>query len=120
MTRWWSGFFAGDCRRPAESAAMSPKVDIQPAPLRSSKYFSAAGPINGPIFRLDAWTTVLEVVDAPTSGRIIGIAYASGCVQYGDARVMTYRLAVNKTELPGRWVCIGRRFIPLSEMAEEL
>jgi hypothetical protein len=120
MTRWWGGFFAGDCRHPAEFAAMCPKDNIQPAPLRSSKYFSTAGPINGPILRLDAWTTVLEVVDAPTLGRIIGIAYASGCVQYGDGRVMTYRLAVNKTELPGRWVCIGRRFVGVDEAAEEL
>jgi hypothetical protein len=99
---------------------MPRKDNLQPATLRSSKYFSTAGPTSGPIFRLDAWTTVLEVLDAPTSGRIIGIAYASGCVQYGDGQVMTYCLAANKTELPGRWVCIGRRFVPLGEATEEL
>jgi hypothetical protein len=32
----------------------------------------------------------------------------------------TFRLVVNKTELPGLWVCIGRRFVPLAEAAEEL
>jgi hypothetical protein len=94
---------------------MSPKDDVQPAPPRSGQYFSTIGPFDGPIVRLDAWTTVLSVVEAPASVRTIGIAYAAGCVQYGDGRAMTYRLAVNKTELPGRWLCIGRRFVPLGD-----
>jgi hypothetical protein len=31
-----------------------------------------------------------------------------------------FRLVIDNTELPGRWLCIGREFVQLGEAAEEL
>jgi hypothetical protein len=60
------------------------------------------------------------VVNTPESRRTIGTAYATGWVQHRNALLKTYRLVVNKTELPGRWLCLARRFVQLGEAAEEL
>jgi hypothetical protein len=67
----------------------------------------------------DEWPT-LDVVNAPASVRIIGTAYAKGWVQHWGGPVTTYRLVVNKTAVPGLWVCMGGRFVPLDEAAVEL
>jgi hypothetical protein len=91
---------------------MSPKDDVPPAPPCFSQYFSNIGPTTGPIFRWDYWPT-LGVVNAPASLRTIGTAYSTGWVQHRNAPVKTYRLVVNRTELPGRWLCVGREFVQL-------
>jgi hypothetical protein len=31
-----------------------------------------------------------------------------------------FRLVIHKTELPGHWLCLARRFVQLGEAAEEL
>jgi hypothetical protein len=98
---------------------MPPQDDEQPAPPRSGKYFSTIGPTTGPIFRWDNWPT-LGVVNFPESLRTIGTAYATGWVQHRNVTVKTYRLVVNGTELPGRWLCVGREFVQLGDAAEEL
>jgi hypothetical protein len=41
-------------------------------------------------------------------------------VEHRRGPAQTFRLVVNKTELPGRWLCVGRRFVHLGEAAEEL
>jgi hypothetical protein len=56
---------------------MPPTDDVQPAALRSSQYFSTAGPTAGPVFRWDD-CLMLDVVDAPDSVRTIGTAQATG------------------------------------------
>jgi hypothetical protein len=33
---------------------------------------------------------------------------------------VTFGLIVDKVELPGRWICVGRRFVPLGEAADPL
>ncbi len=33
--------------------------------------------------------------------------------------LLTGRLEVNKVELGGRWICVGREFVQLGEAAEE-
>jgi hypothetical protein len=60
------------------------------------------------------------VVNTPKSLRTIGTAYATGWVQNRDAPLKTYRLVVNKTELAGLWLCIGREFVRLGDPAEKL
>jgi hypothetical protein len=50
----------------------------------------------------------------------IGIAYPVGLVEHRRGPAQTFRLVINKTELPGRWLCVGRRFVRLGEAAEEL
>jgi hypothetical protein len=98
---------------------MRPKDDVQPAAPRSSQYFSIIGPTTGPVFRWDTWPT-LGVVNTLESLRTIGTAYATGWVQHRTAPLKTYRLVVYKTELPGLWVCIERRFVRAEEAAERL
>jgi hypothetical protein len=50
----------------------------------------------------------------------IGIAYPVGLVEHRRGPAKTFRLVVNKVELEGRWLCVGREFVPLGEAAEEL
>jgi hypothetical protein len=50
----------------------------------------------------------------------IGIADPVGLVEHRRGPAQTFRLVVGKTELPGRWLCAGRRFVQLSEAVEEL
>jgi hypothetical protein len=45
----------------------------------------------------------------------IGIAYSVGRVEHRRSPAQTFRLVVNKTKLPGRWLCVGRRFVQLGE-----
>jgi hypothetical protein len=50
----------------------------------------------------------------------IGIAYPAGLFEHRQGPATTFRLAVNKTELRGRWLCVGRRFVGVHEAAEEM
>jgi hypothetical protein len=48
------------------------------------------------------------------------MAYPAGLAEHGAGPAVTFRLVIGKTELPGRWLCIGRQFVQLDEAAEEL
>jgi hypothetical protein len=50
----------------------------------------------------------------------IGIAYPVGQVESRRGPAVTFRLTIGKVELEGRWLCVGRRFLPLGDAAEEL
>jgi hypothetical protein len=50
----------------------------------------------------------------------LGIALTVGHVAHRKGPAATFRLVVNKAELPGRWICVGREFVPLGEAAEPL
>jgi len=50
----------------------------------------------------------------------IGIAYLVGLVEHRRGPAQTFRLVVGKLELPRRFLCVGRKFIPRGEAAEEL
>jgi hypothetical protein len=50
----------------------------------------------------------------------IGIAYPFGLVEDRNRPATTFRQVVNKTELPRRWLCEGRRLMQSGEAAEEL
>jgi len=50
----------------------------------------------------------------------IGVACSMRLVQHRRGSAQTFRLVVNRTEVPGLWVCAGRRFVPLVEAAAEL
>jgi hypothetical protein len=39
-----------------------------------------------------------------------GIAYPVGYVPGRRGPVATFRLAIGKVEVPGRWICVRRRF----------
>jgi hypothetical protein len=63
---------------------------------------------------------VLAVVDAPDSRRTIGTAQVTGWVQHSEGHAALFRLVIDDVELPGRWLCIGRRFVRVGEVVEEL
>jgi hypothetical protein len=48
------------------------------------------------------------------------MAYPAGLAEHGAGPAATFRLVVDNTELPGRWLCVGREFIQLAKAAEEL
>jgi hypothetical protein len=41
-------------------------------------------------------------------------------IEHGAGPAVVFRLVIDKTEPPGRWLCIGREFVQLDEAAEEL
>lgn len=47
----------------------------------------------------------------------IGIVYLIGLVEYPRGTVTTFKLAVNKVEPEGRWICGGRKIVVLGEAA---
>ena len=98
---------------------MPPADDAKSTLPPSGQYFATTGATKGLILGWDDWPT-LGVVDAPGSVQRIGTAQATGWVQYRTGPVTTFRLVVDKTELPGPWVCLARRFVPLAEAAGEL
>jgi hypothetical protein len=51
---------------------------------------------------------------------MIGTAHVTGWVQHRKGPAATFRLVIDKSELPGRWLCIGRRFVREDEAAERL
>jgi hypothetical protein len=98
---------------------MFPKCVVPPALPHSSQYFSTAGPTDGPILLWDDWPAP-AVVDAPDSVQTIGTACVTGWVRYHKDPAAMFRLVIDKAELPGRWLCIGRRFVRVDEAAKEL
>jgi hypothetical protein len=102
-----------------ESLSMPPADDEKSILPRSGQYFATTGPTKGLILGWDDWPT-LGVVDATGSVRRIGTAQATGWVQYRKAPVATFQLVINETKLPGQWVCLAQRFVPLVEAAGEL
>jgi hypothetical protein len=89
------------------------KATATPAPR--GPFFTHFGPDKGPV-AVDC--PALGVLADRTAARPIGIACAEGCAEYRGMMAKTFRLVVNKVLLEGRWVCVGREFIQLSEAAE--
>jgi hypothetical protein len=90
-----------------------------PAPPHPGPYLSTWGPLDGPILRRDE-PPALGVVAPDLLPMPIGIAYPVGQVEGRRGPAVTFRLTIGKVELEGRWLCVGRRFLPLGEAAEEL
>jgi hypothetical protein len=100
-------------------AVAVPDQDARQAdPPHPEPYLSNWGPLDGPILGRD--TPGASGVLAEGQAMPIGIAYPVGLVEHRRGPAQTSRLVVNKTELPGRWLCVGRRFVQLGEAAEDL
>jgi hypothetical protein len=87
------------------------------APPPSGPFYTNWGPLNGPIL---GESPALGVLAERVGALPIGIAYPVGLVEHRRGRAKTFRLVVNKVELEGRWLCVGRVFVRLGEAAEEL
>jgi hypothetical protein len=82
-------------------------------------YLSNWGPLDGPILGHDT-PGAIGVLAQGDAAMPIGIAYPVGLVEHRRGPAQTFRLVVNKTELPRRWLCVGRRFVRLGDASEQL
>jgi hypothetical protein len=98
---------------------MTDQDELPPAPPHPGPYYATFGPPNGPILRRDE-PPALGVVADPNRPMPIGIAYPVGQVEHRRGPAATFRLAIGKAELEGRWLCVGREFVRLGEAAEEV
>lgn len=80
-------------------------------------YFANCG-ADGPMLLNDAPPAigVLLNPDAPPMPR--GIAYSDGWVRWRNKSIAAFRLEVRKEAIPGRWVCVGRRFMEVEDFLE--
>lgn len=88
-------------------------------PAHATQLYANFGPLDGPIANGQAPSAIgiLAALDGPPM--VVGIAY--GVSFTPDRRgkpVATWRLVLKGEELPGRWVCVGRRFIDLADWQE--
>jgi hypothetical protein len=96
-----------------------PNEDASSPAAPPGPYFSTWGAVDGAILARDE-PPALGVVTQRSEPMPIGIAFPDGHVEHRKGPAVTFRLVVGKTELPGRWICVGRRFVPLGEAAEPL
>ena len=98
-----------------------------PAPvLPTGPFWSSCGPVDGPIRTGHDLPGCIGLHPADPADAGIpfkakwqcGIAYAVGRMADRRGAITVYRLAPGKSDLPGRWICVGRRFEELGEAAE--
>ena len=77
-------------------------------------YFANWGPLDGPLRDADC-PGALGVFLDPAPRVPDGKALPSGLIADHKGAVATFRLTIGKTELPGRYLCVGRRFVPAQE-----
>ena len=89
----------------------------RPEPSHPEPYLSNFGPLDGPILGRDC----PGAMGVQVEGKLmpVGIAYPVGLVEHRRGPAQTFRLVIGKTELAGRWLCVGRRFVQLGEAEEE-
>jgi hypothetical protein len=87
-----------------------------PVPPRGP-YFSTWGRPDGPILAREE-PPVLGVITAPDEAMPAGMAFPDGQVEHRTGPALTRPLVLGKVELTGRWICVGREFVPLGEAAE--
>jgi hypothetical protein len=74
----------------------------------SQAYYSTVGPAAGALRYMDC-PGAIGVHDSAAGGVPIGAAYPAWCDDQGRA---LFRLVVHQGELPGRWLCLSRQFVP--------
>jgi hypothetical protein len=91
---------------------------VSESPAHPELLWANFGPLDAPLFDGDAPSAiaVLPRLDGPPSP--VGIAYGASYVRHRNRSVATWRLVIGKEELPGRWVCIGRRFVEVGDWQE--
>src|SRR4051812_1613217 len=83
-----------------------------------SPYFATWGPTDGPIRMSDAPPALGVVTDPDAPPMPVGIGFPVGHLPHWRGPVVAWRLEVDQVELPGRWVCDRRRFIPVEDWEE--
>jgi len=94
-------------------------VSVPPAPL--GPFFSNAGPRDGPALNRDRWPSMGVFANA-TDPLPIGVDHGAGWTpdpgNPGRPPWATFRLAVGKVPLPGRWALVGREFVRVDRAAQ--
>jgi hypothetical protein len=70
-------------------------------------YFTNAGPASGPILRWDYYHAI--AVLGPGDAAPIGTAHPAA---YTEGGVVIWEITVRGVALPGRWIVLGREFLP--------
>jgi hypothetical protein len=94
--------------------------------LPTGPFWSSCSPAIGPTRRRDRIPGCIgmhpaDPVDSsvpPATTGMCGIAYAVGYMADDRGAITVYRLTFGKSDLPGRWICVGRRFVELGDAAE--
>jgi hypothetical protein len=71
-------------------------------------YFTNAGPKSGPILRGDGYGPI-DVLKGSGGGPRIGMARPVGSTRWG---IVIWEIALRGAALPGRWIVLGREFVP--------
>jgi hypothetical protein len=97
------------------------QTQAQPAPvLPLGPYYTTWGPTDCPMLGDNTPGAIGILARLDVFAMPIGIAYPVWLVAHRRGPAPTFRLVVDKFELPGRLICEGRRFVMLGETAEEL
>jgi hypothetical protein len=71
-------------------------------------YYTNVGPKSGPFFRADEHDSV-DVLEDPGGRTPIGTARRAGSTPGG---IVIWEIAVRGAAVPGRWIVLGREFVP--------
>jgi hypothetical protein len=71
-------------------------------------YFTDVGPERGPMLWRDHYGAI-GVLEARDNHWPIGMALCTG---WGEGGVALWKLTVHGVEVPGKWIVVGRLFIP--------
>jgi hypothetical protein len=121
--------FGADFKSSVGRLAMSSETEGSEPPalvLPTGPFWSSCGPADGPIRESHDLPSCIVMhpadpadASAPSSAMgMCGIAYAVGYMADDRGLISVFRLTFGKSELPGRWTCVGRRFVELGEAAE--
>jgi len=82
-------------------------------------YHATWGPTTGPILWRDCGHALGVVLDPSKPPMPDGTAFPVGMLDDdGRGALAVFRLTMGKAEIPGRWVCIGREFVPVDDVAD--
>jgi hypothetical protein len=101
-----------DPRRADEPCRCLPPIRLA-SDTRTMSFFANMGPQSGPILWQEKdQCRAIGVLGSPHDPRPIGTALQVGRTEGGIA---IWSIAVEGRELPGRWIVLGREFIPKTE-----
>jgi hypothetical protein len=92
-------------------------TDDSPPTPPSGRYRTNFGPTDGPLLHRDTPGPLGVLVDDDLMP--VGIAFPAGMVASRRGPATVFRLVVGQAEIEGRWLCVGREFLPLGDAAEE-
>jgi hypothetical protein len=81
-------------------------------------YYSFWGPVRGAVLYADRPLSI-GVLPRPDSMLPVGNAYPVGWLDARGGAVAVFDVEVGGRRLPGRYVCVGRRFVEQSEWASK-